>query len=78
MDIDLSLLHSQTIKEKDISGTYSIPKEYYFDPSVISINDIKLVGKVYMAPSLDDIDELTDYIKADISGTIILQDYIML
>ena len=78
MDIDLSLLHSQTIKEKDISGTYSIPKEYYFDPSVISINDIKLVGKVYMAPSLDDIDELTDYIKADISGTIILQDYISL
>lgn len=78
MDIDLSLLHSQTVKEIDISGTYNLPKEYCLDPSIIKIENIKLTGKVYMSSSFDNIDELVDYIKAEITGNIIIEDCISL
>lgn len=78
MNIDLSLLHSQTVKEIDISGTYTIPKEYCQDPSVRKVENISVIGRVYMAESIDDPDELVDYIEAKITGTIILEDSISL
>lgn len=57
MDIDLSLLHSQTVKEINISGKYTLPEEYCTDDSVLKVENIDVVGKVYMASSIDDIDE---------------------
>ena len=72
MDIDLSLLHSKTTEEIDITNTYTIPKEYYESTSVEKIENIKVTGKVYMASSIDDADEEEDYIKAKIEGDIIL------
>ena len=41
MDIDLSLLHSKTTEEIDITNTYTIPKEYYESTSVEKIENIK-------------------------------------
>ena len=78
MDIDLSLLHSKTTEEIDITNTYTIPKEYYESTSVEKIENIKVTGKVYMASSIDDADEEEDYIKAKIEGDIILTDSISL
>lgn len=78
MDIDLSLLHSKTTEEIDITNTYTIPKEYYESTSVEKIENIKVTGKVYMASSIDDALEEEDYIKAKIEGDIILTDSISL
>lgn len=78
MDIDLSLLHSQTVKEIDITNSYTIPNTYFEDTSVLKMENIKVEGKVYMGASEEDEDELTDYIKASIKGNIILSDSISL
>ena len=72
MEIDLSLLHSKTKEEIDITNTYTIPKEYYESTIVEKAENIKVTGKVYMAASTDDADEEEDYIKAKIEGDIIL------
>ena len=78
MNIDLSLLHSQTIKEIKIDGIYSIPKEYYTDNTVIKAENINVIGKVYMSQSIDNIDELVDHIQAKITGCLIIEDSISL
>ena len=78
MNIDLSLLHRQTIKEIKIDGIYSIPKEYYTDNTVIKAENINVIGKVYMSQSIDDIDELVDHIQAKITGCLIIEDSISL
>ena len=78
MNIDLSLLHSQTIKEIKIDGIYSIPKEYYTDNTVIKAEKINVIGKVYMSPSIDKIDEIVDHIQAKITGCLIIEDSISL
>lgn len=78
MNIDLSLLHSQTVKEVNIDGVYTLPKEYCPDESVLKVENIDVVGKVYMSSSLDDVEELVDYIQAKITGNIIIEDSISL
>lgn len=78
MDIDLSLLHSKTKEDIDITNTYTIPKEYYESTIVEKAENIKVTGKVYMASSTDATDEEEDYIKAKIEGDIILTDSISL
>ena len=78
MEIDLSLLHSKTKEEIDITNTYTIPKEYYESTIVEKAENIKVTGKVYMAASTDDADEEEDYIKSKIEGDIILTDSISL
>lgn len=78
MEIDLSLLHSKTKEEIDITNTYTIPKEYYESTIVEKAENIKVTGKVYMASSTDAADEEEDYIKAKIEGDIILIDSISL
>ena len=78
MDIDLTLLHSQTVKEVDITNSYTIPSNYFENTSVLKIEDINVEGKVYMNESEDDEEELTDYIEASIKGDIILSDSISL
>ena len=70
MDIDLSLLHSRTIDELNISGDYSIPKEYYKDSDIIGIDNIHVDGYITY-------DE-EDHIKCHITGKILLEDSISL
>ena len=78
MNIDLTLLHCQVEKEIKLDGKYTLPEEYCTDSTVLKVENIDVVGKVYMAPSIDDIDDQTDYIKAKITGNIIVQDSISL
>ena len=69
MDIDLTLLHSNTINEIDISNTYNIPKEYIYDEQVIDADNIEVEGKIYLK-------EQEDYIECNIKGEITIEDSI--
>ena len=78
MNIDLSLLHSSTIDEVEISGEYNIPKEYYGNTGIVSLDKIKVEGKIKRGISEDDIDEFSDYVTCSISGNMIIEDSISL
>ena len=78
MDIDLSLLHSGTLPEIDITDVYTIPEEYYENAGVLALNNITVSGKVYRGISEDNIDEFQDYIKCVISGNMTIEDSISL
>ena len=76
MLIDLSLLNSNTVNEIDISNTYSIPKEYFENMGVISIDNVKVDGKITRV--LNEDEELCLYANAIIDGVMILPDSISL
>ena len=76
MPIDLSLLNSNTVNEIDISNTYSIPKEYFENMGVISIDNVKVDGKITRV--LNEDEELSLYAKAIIDGIMIIPDSISL
>ena len=76
MPIDLSLLNSNTVNEIDISNTYSIPKEYFENMGVISIDNVKVNGKITRVINEDE--ELCLYVKAIIDGIMIIPDSISL
>lgn len=78
MDIDLSLLHSETLEEISIDGTYTLNEDYFKDSSVLKAENLNVTGKVYMGEAIDEVDELTDYVQVRITGTIILEDSISL
>ena len=73
MDIDLSLLHSKTKDNIDISGIYDIPKEYYKDyEEIISIEKIEINGIINQDA------EENDHANCTINGKMILKDSISL
>ena len=72
MDIDLSLLHSHTVDEVDISGEYMIPDDYYQNSDVVKLNSVQVSGKV----TLDEEDN--DHITCSILGSMIILDSISL
>ena len=76
MQIDLSLLNSNTVSEIDISNTYSIPKEYFDNMGVIAIDNVKVDGKI--TRQMNDDEELCLYAKAIIDGIMIIPDSISL
>ena len=76
MDIDLSLLHSNTVSDIDISNTYNIPKEYFENTDVIKLDNIKVNGVV--TRHLNEDNELCDYLKATIDGSMVIPDSISL
>ena len=76
MDIDLSLLNSNTVDSIDISNTYSIPKSYFENMDVISIDNVKVDGKITRREDEDM--ELSLYIDAVIDGVMVIPDSISL
>ena len=72
MDIDLSLLHSETVSEIDISGEYEIPKEYYQDSDVVRLEKVQVKGNVTRE------DEFQDHITCQIEGSMVLLDSVSL
>ena len=76
MDIDLSLLHSNTIQEIDITNTYNIPNEYYENTDIKKLDNIKVNGKI--TRKLNEDNELCDYVDMNINGIMILPDSISL
>ena len=76
MEIDLSLLHSNTVSEIDISNNYDLDLEYYKNSTIIRLDNIEVKGKIYRDE--DEEGELTDYIKSNIKGEMIIPDSISL
>ena len=76
MEIDLTLLHSNTVEEIDITNTYNIPKEYFENTDIMALNDVKVEGKIVRKEN-DDL-ELVDYIDCKIYGDMIIPDSISL
>ena len=76
MEIDLSLLHSNTVPFIDISGNYSIDKKYYENSDIIALDDIKVTGKITRKEN-DDF-ELEDYVNCEIKGDMVIKDSISL
>ena len=71
MDVDLSLLQSNTVDDISITGVYNIPDSYINKDLVKSINDIKVDGKVY-------IDNDIEKINCSIIGNIEIEDSVSL
>jgi len=78
MDIDLTALHAHTVTRIDVSDTYSIPNTYFGTTGVKKLDNIKVTGYVYLAPSEDDIDEEVDNINCKIKGNMVIEDSISL
>ena len=76
MEIDLSLLHSNTVDKIDISGNYTIPLEYFKDSSVVGLDDVIVRGSVTRREDEDG--ELEDYIECAIDGVMKIPDSISL
>ncbi len=76
MDLDLTLLHSNTIEEIDLSKSYDIDKSYFENTDIISLNDIKVEGRIIRKEN-DDL-EYVDYIECKIYGDMIIPDSISL
>ena len=74
MDIDLSLLHSNTVKDIDISGIYNIDSSYIENSDIKELNNIEVSGKITRKEN-DDF-ELDDYIECTIKGEMIIKDSI--
>lgn len=72
MNIDLSLLHSKTIDEISISGIYNIPDEYLDKTLIISLENIKVDGKIFVGRDEE------DRVKCNIEGEMIIEDSISL
>lgn len=73
MNIDLKPLYNRSKEDINISGTYTIPKDYFAsNKDVIAINDILVDGYIY----LDEEDML--WAKLNITGKIDLKDSISL
>jgi uncharacterized protein len=72
MNIDLSLLYSKNIDKIDISGKYSMPKDYYNNSDIINLKEIIVDGYI-----TQDEDE-NDVIKCTINSEMTLLDSITL
>ena len=76
MEIDLSLLHSNTVEDIDISGTYELDKSYYENTDIKNLSKINLDGKVIRKENEEY--ELDDYIECTITGEMTIPDSITL
>ena len=48
MNIDLSLLHSNTVSDIDISGKYNISNDYYENSSIIRLEEVTVSGSIFL------------------------------
>ena len=76
MDIDLSLLHSNTVPEIKLDNTYKMDNSYYKDTDIKNLSDIKVKGSIIRKENQDN--ELSDYIECTIEGEMIIPDSISL
>ena len=72
MQIDLSLLHSNSTPSISIRGVYEIPKEIYENSDVVTLKPVEVEGEV----KLDE--DGCDHITCQIKGTMILLDSVSL
>ena len=71
-EIDLTLLHTNSIDKIEFNDDYSIPSEYYSDSDVLKLDPVHVEG--FIRRKTDDI----DYIDLDVNGIMYLEDSISL
>ena len=71
-EIDLTLLHTNSIDRIELDGKYEIPEEYYKDSDVLRLDPVSVKGSIVR--ETDDI----DYIDVLVNGIMYLQDSISL
>lgn len=71
-EIDLTLLHNNSINRIELDGVYIIPEEYYHDSDVLRLDPVDVKGSIVR--ETDDI----DYIDVSVNGVMYLQDSISL
>lgn len=76
MEINLSLLHSNTVSFIDIGGSYNVSNSYYEGSSIIELRDVKVIGKIYRDE--DEVGDLVDYIQCTIEGEMVIPDSVSL
>ena len=76
MDIDLSLLHSNTVEVIDIDNSYELTKDYYENTDIRELSSINIVGQITRKENENN--ELNDYIECTIKGEMLIPDSITL
>ena len=76
MDIDLSLLHSNTVEVIDIDNSYELTKNYYENTDIRELSSINIVGQITRKENENN--ELNDYIECTIKGEMLIPDSITL
>ena len=76
MDIDLSLLHSNTVEVIDINNSYELTKDYYENTDIRELSSIDVVGQITRKENENN--ELNDYIECTIKGKMLIPDSITL
>lgn len=76
MDIDLSLLHSNTVEVIDINNSYELTKDYYENTDIRELSSINIVGQITRKENENN--ELNDYIECTIKGEMLIPDSITL
>ncbi len=76
MDIDLSLLHSNTVEVIDINNSYELTKDYYENTDIRELSSIDVVGQITRKENENN--ELNDYIECTIKGEMLIPDSITL
>ena len=76
MDIDLSLLHSNTVEVIDIDNSYELTKDYYENTDIRELSSIDVVGQITRKENENN--ELNDYIECTIKGKMLIPDSITL
>lgn len=76
MNIDLSLLHSNTVSDIDISGKYNISNDYYENSSIIRLEEVTVSGSIFLKENEEG--NLDDYVNCNICGKMVIPDTISL
>lgn len=71
-EIDLTLLHTNSIDKIELNNNYDIPDEYYSDSDVLKLDPVHVEGTIRR--ETDD----TYYIDLDVNGIMYLEDSISL
>ena len=71
-EIDLTLLHTNSIDKIELNNNYDIPSEYYKDSDVLKLDSVHVEGTI-RRKTYD-----TYYIDLDINGIMYLEDSISL
>lgn len=71
-EIDLTLLHTNSVSRIEFNDLYNIPYEYYKDSDVLKLDPVHVEGEIVR--ETDDI----DYVNLDVNGIMYLEDSISL
>ena len=76
MEIDLSLLHNNTVSSIDVSGHYNITSEYFDGTDIKKLDDVIVEGSIHRDEDYSI--NFVDHIRCTIEGKMVINDSISL